>query len=84
MKKNLTCALLFSTVALFEDAEANTSKYKTTWSKKRVSATKYRLERNFGKGLNGLLNSDGHVDPDRLGWLANKHNGGKPLGASIT
>ena len=55
----------------------------TSWAQKRVDAVKYRLERNFGKGLVGLYNENGDVDPDRLGWM-NLHNGKKPLGSSIS
>ena len=66
---------------LSEVAEATLAK--TSWSKKRVNATKYRLERNYGKGLTGLLNEEGHVDPDRLGWMVNKHRGKKPLGSAL-
>lgn len=55
----------------------------TTWAQKRVDAVKYRLERNFGKGLVGLYNESGDFDPDRLGWM-NRHNGKKPLGSSIS
>lgn len=48
-----------------------------------MASTKYRLERNFGKGLTGLYNEQGQVDPDRLGWMTNKHRGKRPLGAVI-
>ena len=81
MKFGKACAL-FSTMALLEVTEAKIAK--TTWSKKRVQSTKIRLERNFGKGLTGLINEEGYVDPDRLGWMVNKHNGKKPLGSSIS
>ena len=81
MRFGQACAF-FSTMALFSEvAEATLAK--TSWSKKRVQSTKYRLERNYGKGLTGLLNEEGHVDPDRLGWMVNKHNGKKPLGSSL-
>ena len=80
MKFGIACAL-FSTMALLGPvAEATIAK--TSWSHKRVQSTKHRLERNFGKGLVGLINEDGHVDPDRLGWMVNKHNGKKPLGST--
>ena len=67
-------------MALLEVTEATIAR--TTWSQKRVQSTKYRLERNFGKGLTGLINEEGYVDPDRLGWMVNKHNGKKPLGST--
>ena len=47
MKFALACSL-FSSIALYGTTEASVAK--TTWSQKRVNATKYRLERNFGKG----------------------------------
>ena len=59
------------------------ARVKTTWAQKRVDATKYRLERNFGRGLVGLINEEGQVDPDRLGWI-NRRGGKKPLGSSIS
>ena len=65
---------------LLQGADA---RVKTTWAQKRVDATKYRLERNFGKGLTGLINEEGHVDPDRLGWMR-KRGGKAPLGSSIS
>lgn len=55
---------------------------RTTWAQKRVDAVKYRLERNFGKGLVGLYNENGDVDPDRFGWMNRKH-GKRPLGSAI-
>jgi len=79
MKYGLACAM-FAGAALMEGADA---KVHTTWAQKRVDATKYRLERNFGRGLVGLINEEGHVDPDRLGWM-NRHTGKKPLGSSIS
>ena len=80
MKFGIACAL-FSTMALLGPV-AKATIAKTSWSHKRVQSTKHRLERNFGKGLVGLINEDGHVDPDRLGWMVNKHNGKKPLGST--
>lgn len=41
----------------------------TTWAKKKVAATKFRLERAFGKGLVGAHNAEGKFDPSRLGWI---------------
>ena len=41
----------------------------TTWAKKKVNATKFRLERAFGKGLVGAHNEEGKFDPSRLGWI---------------
>lgn len=79
MKYGLACAM-FAAAGLVDTAEA---RVKTTWAQKKVDATKHRLERNFGKGLVGLINENGDVDPDRLGWM-NKVNGGKPLGSSIS
>jgi len=79
MKYGYACAM-FAGAALMEGADA---RVRTTWAQKRVDATKYRLERNFGRGLTGLLNEEGHVDPDRLGWM--RKNGNKaPLGSSIS
>lgn len=67
-------------ILLYQGAEARVH---TTWAQKRVDATKYRLERKFGRGLTGLINEDGHVDPDRFGW-GHPLTGGKPLGSSIS
>merc|ERR1719420_370957 len=79
MKYGYACAM-FAGAALMEGADA---RVRTTWAQKRVDATKYRLERNFGRGLVGLINEEGHVDPDRLGW-ARKNGNKKPLGSSIS
>ena len=46
---------------------------------KKINATKHRLERNYGKGLVGLINENGHVSPDRLDWMMSSRIGGKPL-----
>ena len=74
MKYSLACAM-FAATALIDHAEA---RVKTTWAQKRVDSTKYRLERNYGKGLVGLINEEGRVDPDRLEWM-NK----RPLASTI-
>ena len=55
----------------------------TTWAKKKVEATKFRLERAFGKGLVGAHNEEGKFDPSRLGWI-NQRTGGAPFGSSIS
>jgi len=70
----------FASMALVGETEG---RFYSTWAKKRVAATKYRLERHYGKGLTGLHNEHGQVDPDRLGWI-NKRTNGAPIGSSIS
>jgi len=65
MKYAIACAA-FASCALYDCAEARIT---TTWAKKKVEATKFRLERAFGKGLVGAHNEEGKFDPSRLGWI---------------
>jgi len=75
MKYSLACAM-FAASALIDSADA---RVRTTWGLKKINATKHRLERNYGKGLVGLINENGHVSPDRLDWMMSSRIGGKPL-----
>ena len=64
----------------YEQNEVEARRKPSKYSVQRVNDVRHNLERVYGKGLVGMINEKGKIDPDRFGW-DNRVTGGRKMGS---